>query len=200
MKLLISDVEKKTNKTVRKNCLSVGVDCAERFTGICFLQVNSKEMEIKNLQVIETSAKDDHFHRADQYVFALEKLKQELIKYKPPKILVIERCFFGTNVESLIHLAHSGILTYYILKKEFDTYYYMGANTARSIIGFNQKRQLEKGTIKPKIITKGKNKGQAKKIDCKSLVHDYLKTDFNIVIENPDQADAFVLALAGVLK
>jgi Holliday junction resolvasome RuvABC endonuclease subunit len=200
MKLKISDIEKKLHKTIRRDCISVGFDVAEKFTGICILKADKEFISIENTQVIETSATEDHFHRADHYVSALEKFKQTLQNYKEPKLQTVERCFFGRNVETLIHLAHFGILTYIILKKEFETYYYMGATTARSLIGFNQRKQAERGNLKPHIISKGKNKGQAKKIDCKSLVHDYLKTDFKLVFKSKDEADAFVLALAGLLK
>jgi Holliday junction resolvasome RuvABC endonuclease subunit len=200
MNFKIKDIEKRLKKTIARNVFSVGFDTAEAFTGVCILRTDKENIYIENLQVIETSHKEDHFNRADHYVAALEKFKQTLEKYKGYKILIIERCFFGRNVETLIHLAHFGILTYIILKKEFDTYYYFGATTARSLIGFNQRRQEEKGNLKPHIITRGKNKGKEKKIDCKSLVHDYLKTDFKLEIENKDEADAFVLALAGLLK
>jgi len=200
MKLSIKEIEKRLKKTIARNVYSVGFDTAEAFTGVCILRTDKENIYIENLQVIETSNKEDHFNRADHFVAALEKFKQTLGKYKGYKILVIERCFFGRNVETLIHLAHFGILTYIILKKEFDTYYYFGATTARSIIGFNQKRQESLGNLKPHIITKGKNKGKEKKIDCKSLVHDYLKTDFKVTFDSKDKADAFVLALAGLLK
>jgi Holliday junction resolvasome RuvABC endonuclease subunit len=200
MNFKIKDIEKRLNKIIARNVYSVGFDTAEALTGVCILRTDKENIYIENLQVIETSNKEDHFNRADHFVAALEKFKQTLEKYKGYKILVIERCFFGRNVETLIHLAHFGILTYIILKKEFDTYYYFGATTARSIIGFNQRRQEEKGNLKPHIITKGKNKGKEKKIDCKSLVHDYLKTDFKVTFDSKDKADAFVLALAGLLK
>jgi len=196
----IKKIEKKLKKQIIRNTISIGFDVAEAFTGICILKADAKQVSIEHLQVIETSNKVDHFTRADHYVAALEKFKQTLEKYKGNKILIIERCFFGRNVETLIHLAHFGILTYIILKKEFDTYYYFGATTARSIIGFNQRRQEALGNLKPHVITRGKNEGKTKKIDCKSLVHDYLKTDFGLEFKSKDEADAFVLALAGLLK
>lgn len=199
-KILIKDIETKLNKTIARNVFSVGFDVAEKYTGICILKSDKEYIYIKDSQVIETSEKEDHFNRADHFVAALIKFKQTLETYKGYKIMIIERCYFGRNPETLIHLAHFGILTYIILKKEFDTYYYLGATTARSLIGFNQRRQEEKGNLKPHIITKGKNKGKVKKIDCKSLVHDYLKTDFNLIFKTKDEADAFVLALAGLLK
>ena len=198
--LNIENIENKLNKQIRRNAISVGIDVAERYTGICILKSNDKKLYIEHLQVIETSQKEDHFHRADHFVSSLEKFKQILKKYKDYKIMVIERCFYKSNPKTLIHLAHFGIIAYIILKNSFDTYYYMGATTARSIIGFNQKRQENLGNIKPKIITRGKNKGKPKKIKCKSLVHDYLRTDFNVDIKNEDEADGFVLALAGLLQ
>lgn len=200
MNFKIKDIENKLGKIIRKDCISVGFDVAEKFTGICILKTDKENIYIKNSQVIETTEKEDHFHRADHYVASLEKFKQTLQKFKDCKIMIIERCYYGKNVETLIHLAHFGILTYITLRKEFETYYYFGATTARSIIGFNQKRQEEKGNLTPHILTRGKNKGKTKKIDCKSLVHDYLKTDFGIEFKSKDEADAFVLALAGLLK
>jgi len=208
-KLNIIEIEKKLNKTVTRNIVSVGFDVAEHYTGICILRADYKNIYIENLQLIETNSKEDHFHRADHYIVALRKFKQSLEKYKGFKILVIERCYYGKNPETLIHLAHFGILTYSELKDLFNTYYYFGATTARSIIGFNQRRQEKCGTIKAdayKRDTKDKEgkikhrKGDKKKIECKALVHDYLKTGFNIVIENKDEADAFILSFAGVLK
>lgn len=208
-KLNIKDIEKKLNKVIRTNTVSIGFDVAEAYSGICILRTDKENIYIDSLQLIETSHKEDHFNRADHYISALEKFKQSLEKYKEYKILIIERCFFGRNPETLIHLAHFGILTYIVLKKEFDTYYYFGATTARSLIGFNQKKQEEKGTLKAEIYSrdtkdrKGKilhKKGEKKKIDCKSLVHNYLKTDFGLEFKSKDEADAFVLAFAGLLK
>lgn len=200
IKLKIEDIERKLSKTVTRNVISVGFDVAEALTGVCILRTDKEYIYVEHTQVIETTAKEDHFNRADHYVVALEKFKQTLEKYKGTKILIIERCFFGRSPETLIHLAHFGILTYITLKKEFDTWYYFGASTARSMIGFNQRKQEEKGNLKAHIVTRGKNKGKAKKIDCKSLVHDYLHTDFNLTFDSKDVADAFVLSLAGVLK
>jgi len=196
----VKNIEKKLGKTIRRNCISVGFDVAEKYTGVCILKVDTDTIKIVDTLVIETTEKEDHFHRADHYVFSLEKFKQTIQKFKDTKMLIIERCYFGQNPETLIHLAHFGIITYILLKKEFETYYYFGASTARSIIGFNQKRQESLGNLKPHIITRGKNKGKEQKIDCKSLVHDYLKTDFGISFDSKDKADAFVLALAGLLK
>lgn len=207
MKLKISEIEKKINKTIRQNAISVGIDVAENLTGVALLSTDAEYIDINYTTVIASNKQDDHFHRADDFVSSLEKFKQTLNKYKEYKILIIERCFYGQNPEVLIHLAHFGAIAYITLKKDFDSWHYLGATTARSIIGFNQKKQEQICTIKPAYYTrdtkdaKGKlkhKKGEAKKIDCKSLVHDYLKTNFGVIFDSKDIADAFVLSLAGL--
>jgi len=212
IKLDIKDIEQKTGKQVRHNAVSVGFDTAPAFTGICVLTSDTKNITIEHSQTIMTSAKDDHFRRAANYGDALEKFRQTL-NFKLHKIMVIERCFYSINAEVVIQLAHFGILTYYILKNYFDAHFYYGVSTVRSMIGFNQKHQQEHGTFKAKtykrdtFFMKGKKKGQIKhkkgekkKIDCKTLVHNYLETDFGLRFDSPDEADAFVLALAGLLS
>lgn len=197
--MYILEMENKTKETIRKNVVSLGIDVAERFTGLCLLKTDSDKVEIRDTRVIKTHAKDDHLHRADHYVSALEKYKQILSDYKQYKIMVIESCYYGRNAQTLIHLAHFGILSYVTLKKGVDDYHYMSVLRARSLIGFNQRKQQKITTLKPHIISRGKNKGKTKKIPCKDLVHDYLKTEFDLKFKSKDEADAWVLAMAGLL-
>ena len=209
----IKKIEQITGRQIRQNAISVGFDTAPAYTGICILKSDTKSITIEHSQTIATSAKDDHFHRADHYADSLDKFKQVLEKYSGHKIMVIERCFYGVNPEVVIQLAHFGTLTYQILKKHFDAHLYYGVSTVRSMIGFKQKHQQEHGTFKAKIykrdtfFMKGKKKGQIKhkkgekhKVACKDLVHNYLETDFGLTFETKDEADAMVLALAGLLS
>lgn len=213
MKLNIKQIEEKTGRQIRHNAVSVGFDTAPAYTGICVLTSDTKNITIEHSQTIATSSKDDHFHRADHYADSLEKFKQIIEKYTGHKIMVIERCFYSVNVEVLIQLAHFGIITYDRLKKRFNTHLYYGVTTVRSMIGFNQKHQQEHGTFKAKCYTrdtfhkKGKKKGEIKhkkgekkKVACKDLVHNYLETDFGLKFKTKDEADAFALALAGLLS
>ena len=59
--LNIKQIEKKLHKTIRRNCISIGFDVAERYTGICILKVDNKDIIIDNLQVIETTDKEAIF-------------------------------------------------------------------------------------------------------------------------------------------
>jgi Holliday junction resolvasome RuvABC endonuclease subunit len=200
MKLKISDVEEKLGKKIRKEAVSLGFDVAERFTGYCSLQSNQTEITIEDIGVIETDTKQDTVHRMDCFLNSLEKFKQDWGKFKTFKIVVIEDCFMGMNVFTLKHLARFSALVYVSFRKQCDSLMFLMPNSARSIVGFNKNTQMKETKLEKKVITKGKNKGKEKKIDLKKLVQEYLFTTFNIKLENPDQSDAFVLALAGLLK
>ena len=141
-------------------------------------------------------------NRMEYFIIALDKFKQELKKYKEFKILVIEKCWMGLNPDVTINLAYFGALVWRELKKEVDYKFFIYPSSARKCIGFNKNDQMAEGNVKLKIITKGKNKGKPKKVDIKLLIMDYLKMAFGVEVPNNDNdlADAFVLALCGILK
>ncbi len=134
----------------------------------------------------------------------LEKLKQEL-QYKEYIITAIEDCWLkvfpgGANVECLKHLARFSTLVWMSFKKDSDDIFFILPTSARAQIKFNKQDQINAGNVKIEKITKGKNKGKLKKIDIKLLVIDYIKTAFGVEIKEDNQADGFVLALAGLLR
>lgn len=207
--LLIKDVEEVTGKKVRQFAFSIGVDIAVLVTGLCLLRTDKEKIYIESLQTIETNTKDDAFHRTDNLISSLDKLKQDIEKYKEYKLLIIEDCFFGANVDILKHLARFGIIVYRELKKNVDAYYFFYPSQARSLIGFNLKNQTKTGNVKAEIYsrdTKNKEgkilhkKGDKKKISVKNLVDDYLKIKFGVEIEEENERDSFVLSMCGILK
>lgn len=198
-KLSINLIEKKLNKKIRKDTVSIGFDVAEHYTGICVLKTNTNELIIESLQKITTNPKEDIINRMEYFINALEKFKQDL-HYKEFRIVVIEDCWFGMNVNTLKSLARFSTLIYVAFRKNCDYKFFILPNSARSQIGFNKNDQIAKGNVKVGIISKGKNKGKPKKIDIKLLVQDYLKTEFGLIIKDLDEVDGFVLSLAGLLK
>jgi len=200
MKLLIKDIEKKLNKRIRKNSISIGFDVAEHYTGICILKSDEKNVVIEDLQKIETNPKDDIKNRMSYFIGALEKFKQQLTKYKEYKIIEIEDSWFGRNVNTLKSLTRFATLIWMAFYKECDYLEFIMPISARSQIGFNKNKQLKKTEIKLEKFTRGKNEGKVKKVDIKKLVMEYLKQAFNVDIKDNDEADGFVLALCGLLK
>jgi len=197
--LSIEEVEKTIEKNVRKEAISIGFDVAEHFTGICVLRTDKKNIYIDKLDKIETNPKDDIIHRMESFVNSLDKFKQQL-KYKQYKIIAVEDCFFQMNAEVLKHLARFSTLIWVVFRKYADYIFFILPNSARAQIKFNKNKQLKETHIEIKKFTKGKNKGQDKKVDIKELVQEYLTMAFGVTIPDNDKADAFVLALTGLVK
>jgi Holliday junction resolvasome RuvABC endonuclease subunit len=198
-KLSIAEIEKKLNKKIRKDCVSVGWDVAEHQTGNCLLKTNKTDIEIVSLDKIITNPKDDIKHRLDYFVMELEKYKQSMPERKEWRLNIIEDSFMGQNVNCLKSLVRFSTAIYLIFKKDVDYQDFLMPMQVRSRIGFNQKNEEEIQKIKRGVFSKGKNKGKEKKVDLKVLVKGYLKRQFNVSIEDSDEADAFGLALAGLL-
>lgn len=198
MKLDIKSIESKLDSSIRKNTISIGWDCAERCTGICVLRSNEKNVEILLTDLITTNPKEDIKNRLDFFVMALDKFKQKLPEKKEWRINVIEQPFLGMNPYGYEVLARFSTAIYLNFKKDVDYQVFLGANSARSKIGFNLNKEIEKQGIKPTKISRGKNKGKDKKIDNKLVIAGYLKRVFDINFAEHDIMDAFVLALAGL--
>jgi Holliday junction resolvasome RuvABC endonuclease subunit len=199
-KIKIKAVEDLLKKIVKQNAISIGFDVAEENTGVCVLRTDKEYIYVEALHKITTNKKDDIKNRMEFFLGALEKFKQLLPKTGQWRIVAIEDCWFGRNVEVLKTLARFSALLWYSFRKECDYIFFILPNSARALIGFNKNTQLEEGTIKPEIKKSGKNKGQPKKVDIKLLVKDYIFQTFKVEIKDHDIADGFVLALAGLLK
>lgn len=197
--LSIADIEKKTGKKVRKNCMVIGFDTAERHTGICILVVDSAEVSIKSLEKINSNPKEDTVNRMEYFISALMKFKQELPKKSEYRIVIIEDTWFDKNPETLKHLTRFGTIVYLAFRKDCDYKCFMAPSSARARVGFNKKTEIELSGIKANVISRGKNKGKEKAIDIKECIRAYLYRVFDLTIADDDEADAFVLALAGVL-
>ncbi|MFH0806056.1 MAG: hypothetical protein V1901_04225 [Patescibacteria group bacterium] len=204
--LKIEDIEKKINKKIRQNAVSIGFDVSEAYTGVCILRTDKEYIYIENLSVIETSSKDDIKNRMKYFVGAIGKFKQGL-NYKEYKIIVVEDSWMGKNVFTLKNLIRFSTLLWMLFYNECDYFYFLLPTSARSQIGFNKNKQIVVGNVSSGVYTRdtknkqGKilhKKGEKKKIDIKLLIMDYLKQEFKVEIENSDKADAFVLALAGL--
>ncbi len=195
----IKEVEEIIEKKIRKNAVCFGFDVAEHFTGLCVLRTDNTKIYIDKLDKIETNPKDDLVHRMEFFINSLDKFKQDL-KYKEYKIISIEDCWFGRNVECLKHLARFSTLVWIVFRKYADYIFFILPNSARAQIKFNKVKQQEESNIEVKKFTKGKNKGKDKKIEIKELVGEYLTMTFGVTIEDNDEMDAFVLALCGLTK
>lgn len=200
IKLSIKDIEKKLNKKIRKNAISLGWDVAERYTGLALLKTNENDLIADILEKIETNSKDDIKNRMISFINSIEKFKQDYSKYKQFRIIIIEDSWMGMNVFTLKSLVRFSTLLWEKFYKDCDYIDFMMPNSARAIIGFNKNKQIENTKIPIQKFSRGKNKGKDKKIDIKKLTQEYLKDTFDVEIDDSDKSDSFILALAGLLK
>jgi hypothetical protein len=131
---------------------------------------------------------------------ALDKYVDIVKKVNNYKICVIEDAFLKFNVKVLKDLTRFSTIIWTKFHKVCDYTFFILPNTARSQVGFNKNEQIVDSNIKVKKITKGKNKGKNKKVDIKILVKDYIEQTFGLKIEDFDEADSFILAMAGLLR
>lgn len=169
---------------IKRDCFCLGVDVAQNKTGLCLLRADDKYVYIEYLDVISLNKGKHTLHEmVDLYIEDALKKRTEiekLTKAKQEKLLIIEDCWFGFSVWTVKILAKFAVVVYLVFRKwATHTPDPMQAKTARKRIGFTQDK--------------------ASKVPTKKQVHEYLEDELDVVIKDPDQADAFVLALAGLV-
>lgn len=193
------EIEKKLGKKIRKNTLSIGWDSAERYSGASILITDNSKIYIE-LGKISTDPKEDIKNRMNYFEGALDKYVDIVKKVNNYKICVIEDAFLKFNVKVLKDLTRFSTIVWTKFHKICDYTFFILPNTARSQVGFSKNEQIIDSNIEVKKITKGKNKGKNKKVDIKILVKDYIEQTFGLKIEDFDEADSFILAMAGLLR
>lgn len=188
MEYWIADIEGEIDKDLKTDTICLGLDVAEYNTGVCLLRTDKEKLYIDYLGKIIVSKgrkKETIFNKIDEFEKQTKKIIKELNlkKKKENKILVIEDCWYNPSrgVGVLKTLARFETLAYQIFKKEFDKVLpFIQARSARTKIKFK------------------KDKNSA--LSIKEQIQEYLEIKFDIIIEDDDIADAFVLALAGLIK
>lgn len=187
-KISIALIEQICKHGVKKNAVSIGVDVAQYNTGICFLTTDSKNIYIQEYKKITLKKQKDVtlYEHIDEFLKqAIEirtgLLEAEWFKGKTPVYLAIEDCWFGRNVWTLKVLARFFLLIYLVFRK-----------TATEVL---PPIQPVTGRKKIQFVNNKKIKD-----NVKLQLKDYLYASFGLKFDDDDLADAFVLALYGVLK
>jgi hypothetical protein len=163
-------IEKKLDKKLRSNVVSVGVDTASR-AGICISVVDKEDLHLETL-FIDINSKDIYF-KYNQLI----KSFSSILNVKNPKdyVLVIEDTYFGKNVEVLKMISRMGMIVYMCG-------HLAGIEDIRFIYPTSSRKQLGiKGTLK------------------KAEVHKELAKILGSQVDDPDIADAIILSLNGLL-
>ena len=176
IKINKKDVETAIGKKLNTKLTSIGVDTASR-AGICFAYADNKYLYLEG-QFIDIKSTDIYF-KYNQLIRSFRDLFAEAaadIKNKTKEyVLIIEDTFFGKNVNVLKMISRMGMIVYMIgQEKGIDNIRFIYPTTSRKNIGI-------KATLK------------------KALVHEALSEMLKIKLPDEDIADAYILAINGLL-
>jgi Holliday junction resolvasome RuvABC endonuclease subunit len=171
----IEKIEKRFEIILKKNATVLGLDTASK-TGYCIAKTDSKKLilEIGFINVDVRKIEDKYARNEMRYNVICDTL-QDLITTRFETVC-IEDVYYGCNILSLILLARIGAIAYTICKvKKIKNIVWKSAVQARKLLGLpcNKKKEI------------------VQKFFCKKL---------NVSLSNPDEIDAIILALVGLLQ
>ena len=182
-KIKFDTVETFYNIDLAPNKVILGVDVSMHSTRIALIRTTDTYLIIEKIDVIKVPKNSDNFLiGADSFLEQLDQIKRDIISNFSLDSVVIEDCFFGSNVKTLKSLARFGILVYERFRGCSKKVYFDLPTSARRRIKFKKKNKKAKG---PKL--------------KKEIIH-YINVGLNIKLKSrqTDEADALVLALGGL--
>jgi len=196
------------NVELKPNFASLGVDIAQKRTGLCLLRTDTTKLYMDELFLIDikgTGKGNLHQRLLDYYKQAavfVNRLNNTSCYDAVEKIVIIEDCWFGLNVwttKVLAKFATMSFVTFMKWTKNIPDP--IGPDTARRRIGFEQDR----GKFTFQLIDDGQDVTRKKVWDRKPLqvkdqVKNFLEDKLDLTIEDDNLADAFVLSLAGLIN
>ena len=201
----IKKIEKQLNLKIRKNTVSLGIDVAEKNTGLCLLRTSSTDFYIEQfnkISILKDKKKNKKtMHQAvSEFIKKGVLIRKSLKKYeKEKKIVILEDAFLGFSVWTTKILSKFEIIAYLLFKvwtKNIPDP--IMAIKARSVVGF----ATDKGdyVYKNKLTGGGRRKVFMRKPKpLKQQIKDWVQEKFNMTVEDDDLADAFILALNGLI-
>lgn len=174
IKLKIKDIEKKFKVLLKRNTIALGLDTATK-TGYCISRTDEiyLYLDIGFINLDIKGITDREMKNALRYEELFNRFKSLI---KKEYILVVEDVFFGRNAQTLILLSRIGAIAWTIGRfKNCQEIIWRTAVQARKVLGLpcNQKKE---------VVAKRVNK--------------ILKTK----LTNPDEIDAIVLAIGGLIN
>jgi Holliday junction resolvasome RuvABC endonuclease subunit len=172
---------------LKKNCISLGFDVAERVSGIVILRTDNKNIYLDKNTIVEIKNKGKgnlHNNIAEFYA----KLFQLLLEFKntykinkEEKIVIIEDCWFGQSVWTTKVLSKFATVVFLVFKDWTNNIPDpIQPRSARSKVGFNTDKDS--------------------KLKIKEQIQNWLEDNLDITLEDDNEADAFILALCGLIN
>lgn len=172
IEISLKELQRRTKVRIKDNCLSLGIDPASK-TGWAIIDIKDGNVKIDygTIHVDTTDMSFKFIQLIDFFDSVLDKIKLD----NRSKTVIIEDCWFGTNVAVLKMLARIGMIVYVLSYQKKIDREIISPLTARAKLGF---------------------KGRVKKHIFQKEVLSKLKFDMT----DEDAIDAVVLGLNGVIE
>jgi Holliday junction resolvasome RuvABC endonuclease subunit len=180
----ISEVCDILDKEIKPNTVSLGIDQAELNTGLCLIRTTKDKFYVETFYGIELKSKPKtqmHNQLSEYYKKAID-IKNDLPKYAEyNKVVIIEDCFMGFNPWTTKVLAKFSAISYLVFKNWAD----------------NIPIPISPISVRCKV---GFKKDSKSKIKLKEQIKNWIEDKFDLIIDNDNLADGFILALQGVIE
>jgi len=202
----ISEVCDILNKEIRSNTLSLGIDGAQKRTGICLIRTTKNKLYVENFYSIDIKgvSKGKLHVKLIEYLQKCREIRKILPEFSKTlvKRLIIEDCYFGMSVWTTKVLAKYATVSFFIFNKWADEAPDpIQPTSVRKKIGFIAdmgKFHYENIIVKDEL--KRKKVWDRKPLKLKAQIINFVEDKFDLSIDDDNLADAFLLALSGLIK
>jgi len=175
-------VEKALGVYLNSDLICMGIDVAQHNTGIAIIRITKSHVILDSIYKVTVPKKTEIMNTIDLFIDQVERIKSEISQKYKIDVTMIEDCFFLKNVNTLKCLARFSAIAYDRFRGLSKESHFILPTSARSKVNFKKSSKEIKGDY------------------LKKEIIDYVNKALGIKITDTDEADAIVLALAGLSK
>ena len=205
--LTLSEIYGILGKELKTNTVILGIDQAQNNTGLCLLRTTEDKLYVEDFWSIEMKGKGKgNLHKMLlHYKELCRNVRKDLpdVEDLYKRLVIIEDCYLGLSVWTTKVLSKYATVSYFVFRKWADNIPDpIQPLSVRKKVGFSQdcgKYHYEmvknrNGELKRKKIW------DRKPLDLKEQIINFIENKFSLTVEDADLADAFMLALSGLVK
>lgn len=184
--LTIDELSDILDLEIKKNFISLGFDVAEKVSGVVILRTDDKNvyLDINTIVEIKKAGKGNLHNNILEFNSKLKTLLDEFtVKYKlnkEAKRVIIEDCWFGQSVWTTKVLSKFATVVFLVFKDWTNNIPDpIQPRSARSKVGFVKDKES--------------------KLKIKEQIQNWIEDKFELTLEDDNEADAFILALCGLI-
>lgn len=203
--LTLSEICDILNRDLKQDTVSLGIDGAQKNSGLCLLRTTKDKLYIEDFFSIELAgkAKGQLHKKLLEYRDLCLDVRKQLPQYpKYHKTVIIEDCYYGQSVWTTKVLAKYSTVSYFMFRKwSNEIPDPIQPVAARKVVGFEQdygNYHYETYLVKGK--KKRKKVWDRKPLQLKDQILEFIEDKFDLIIDDDNLGDALILALVGLIE